>query len=139
MLTLTKHFTLHFAHALTNYNGPCQHLHGHTYHLAVTVCASDISQEASEDYIMDFHNLKQFVEDAVVNKFDHSVVLSTHNPLAKTLGGEANAVIMEKEPTTENLLRHFAQLIACRLPQNVKLRSVKLGESPTSEAELILD
>lgn len=88
---------------------------------------------------MDFHNLKQLVEDAVVNKFDHSVVLSTHNPLAKTLGGEANAVIMEKEPTTENLLRYFAQLVADRLPQNVKLRSVKLGESPTSEAELILD
>jgi len=39
-IRLTKEFDFEMAHSLLNYDGLCQHIHGHSYKLAVTVIAT---------------------------------------------------------------------------------------------------
>ena len=37
VIRLTKEFSFEAAHALDGYDGPCREIHGHSYHLFVTV------------------------------------------------------------------------------------------------------
>ena len=44
---------------------------------------------------------------------------------------------VEYQPTCENMVCHFAQLIMSRLPEDIKLRKIKLNETATSFAEWV--
>lgn len=37
VIRLTKEFKFEMAHALPGYDGPCRHIHGHSYELYVTI------------------------------------------------------------------------------------------------------
>ena len=87
ILRLTKQFTFEMAHCLTGYDGPCQNLHGHSYRLEVTVEGEPERDKnsAKQGMVIDFRELKNIVNEVIVSKFDHSVVLSDavaeENPL----------------------------------------------------------
>lgn len=137
-LLLTKHFTFEMAHALLGYKGLCKNLHGHSYHLEVTVAGEAVAG-APEGMMMDFHALKAVVQTAVVDVFDHSLVLSDQADaeLIEVLRKNFERVrIVHFQPTTENLLADFAQRISPLLPQGVKLYSLRLHETESSCGEL---
>jgi 6-pyruvoyltetrahydropterin/6-carboxytetrahydropterin synthase len=46
-----------------------------------------------------------------------------------------NTVLVDYQPTCENLIADFAERIAAHLPSGVKLHSLKLYETATSYAE----
>lgn len=133
---LTKHFSFEMAHALSGYEGKCRNLHGHSYKLAVTVEGAPQSQD--DLFVMDFAQLKQVVSEAIINKFDHAVVLSETSPLAAKLKGEPNLITLPFEPTTERLLAHFATLLDGKIPQPARLYSLRLDETESSSAEILL-
>ncbi len=94
--------------------------------------------------VMDFSAIKRMVEEHIVSVFDHALVLPRRdgdNPDAAEsgLGGyEARLILVDFQPTTENLLLHFARLLDGQLPDGTRLHSLKLCETETSCAELIL-
>jgi len=133
-MLLTKKFTFEMAHALDGYEGKCAHLHGHSYHLEVTVEASQLGPDGMG---VDFHSLKQIVQESVVDRFDHALVLSADSTLLPDAGIE-NLVRLPVNPTTENLLLHFADLLRPRMPEGVRLHSLRLAETENSVAELVL-
>lgn len=67
-MLVTKEFTFDAAHYLTKYNGKCENPHGHTYKLQVTV-AGELD---AEDMVIDFAQLKAFVNEQVISKLDHN-------------------------------------------------------------------
>ena len=137
-LLLTKHFTLEMAHALLGYEGLCKNIHGHSYQLEVTVVGEAVAG-APEGMMMDFHALKEVVQTAVVDIFDHSLVLSDQADaeLIKVLQKNFERVrVTPFQPTTENLLAYFAQRISPLLPRGVKLYSLRLHETVSSCGEL---
>ncbi|MBR1992218.1 MAG: 6-carboxytetrahydropterin synthase [Bacteroidales bacterium] len=137
-LFLTKHFTFEMAHALLGYEGLCKNIHGHSYQLEVTVAGETVAG-APEGMMMDFHALKEVVQTAVVDIFDHSLVLSDQADaeLIEVLQKNFERVrIMPYQPTTENLLADFAQRISPLLPHGVKLYSLRLHETESSCGEL---
>lgn len=145
LLRLTKQFVFEMAHALPSYEGKCHNIHGHSYKLFVTVegiptCARNA---ATDGMVMDFHALKECVEEAIVEPFDHALVLprleGVPEPAGNQLGGyAAKLMVVDFQPTTENLLLHFARLLDGQFPPGVRLYSLKLYETETSCAELIL-
>lgn len=146
-LRLTKEFTFEMAHALPAYEGKCHNIHGHSYHFYVTVEGAPLVQQGAptDGMVLDFHALKEIVTAAVVEPFDHTIVLPNPDapaatlPTQNTLGGYAAKLLyVPFQPTTENLLMHFADLLADKLPQGTRLHSLKLFETETSCAELIL-
>lgn len=66
--TVTKLFSFDAAHYLPYHDGKCKFIHGHTYHMEVTV-RNVIRLDTG--MVMDFSQLKEAVKDNVLDKFDH--------------------------------------------------------------------
>ena len=148
LLRLTKQFCFEMAHALPAYEGKCHNIHGHSYKLFVTVEGAPLQQQGAptDGMVLDFHQLKEIVNRHIVEQFDHALVLprkgqepddNTDSPTQ--LGGyAAKLILVDFQPTSENLLLHFARLLNGQLPAGTRLHSLKLYETETSCAELIL-
>lgn len=142
-MLLTKEFRLEMAHALVGYDGPCNQIHGHSYLLEVTVEAESTQSEGPKmGMAIDFKEVKGAVERSVVAQFDHSFIIR-HTPqteaLIATLKNHFTRIhATEWQPTSENLLSHFATLIGEALPEGVRLHSLRLHETTTSCAELVV-
>ncbi|MBP5536612.1 MAG: 6-carboxytetrahydropterin synthase [Bacteroidales bacterium] len=135
-LLITKKFSFEMAHALDSYDGRCRNLHGHSYKLAVTATGSPASKGAKSGMVVDFGDLKRIVEQTVIEPFDHALVLCKDSPLLAGL--PTKTVAVDFQPTTENLLMHFARLLEPRMPEGVRLHSLQLQETENNLAELIL-
>ena len=145
ILRLTKRFTFEMAHALPSYQGKCHNIHGHSYKLYVTIEGSPLQEEgaSSNGMVLDFGAIKAIIEQHIVSPFDHALVLPRPNTTdpqpALNLGGYAAKLIwVDFQPTTENLLMHFASLLEGRFPDGTRLYSLKLYETESSSAEIIL-
>lgn len=70
---VVKHFRFEAAHHLPRHRDKCARPHGHSYQLEVAL-RGPIQQvpDASDDgMVMDFGDLKQIVEEAVIGRLDH--------------------------------------------------------------------
>ncbi len=128
------------AHALWNYDGPCKDIHGHSYRLFVTLSGIPVNDPLNprNGMVMDFTDLKAVVKKEIINVFDHAVTISGIYDREKTrLLGKmfSNVIIVDYQPTCENLAADFAARIKKELPGHVKLHSLKLYETATSYAE----
>ncbi len=141
MIRLTKEFSFEAAHALEGYDGACREIHGHSYRLFVTIKGEPISDMSHPKcgMVMDFGELKRIVNDQIISKLDHAFVMRRS---AQSLGVEKavgevfhNIVLVDYQPTCENMLSDFAERIMRQLPSGVELFSLKLHETATSFAE----
>lgn len=128
------------AHALYEYDGICRNIHGHTYHLEVTLIG-DIHSETGhpkDGMVMDFSFLKELVKNKIVLTFDHALVVNSVFPqdhIEAFKKATERLVIVDFQPTTENLLVHFAHILQQAFPSNVSLFSIRLYETENSFAE----
>jgi len=140
-IRITKQFSFETGHALYGYDGKCKNVHGHSYKLSVTVIGKPISDTSNVKYgmVIDFSDLKKIVKEEIVDLFDHATVFNQNTPhieLANELKSRGHHVILvEYQPTSENMVTDFAQKIISRLPEGIKLHSLKLQETDTSFAE----
>lgn len=141
IIRITKQFNFETGHALYGYDGKCKNVHGHSYKLSVTVIGSPITDTSNVKYgmVIDFSDLKKIVKEEIVDIFDHATVFNKNTPhieLANELETRGHHVILvEYQPTSENMVIDFAQKIKNRLPQNIHLFSLKLQETDSSFAE----
>lgn len=139
-IRVTREFTFEMAHVLWNYDGPCRNVHGHSYRLFVTISGvpADDNKNPKNGMVIDFTDLKNIVLKEIVNVFDHAVAVSRDfdrektEMLSKTFG---NTVIVDYQPTCENLVADFAGRIKKHLPAGTTLHSLKLYETAKSFAE----
>ena len=140
-IRITKQFNFETGHALYGYDGKCRNVHGHSYKLSVTVIGKPITDSNHVKYgmVIDFSDLKKIVQEEIVLNFDHATVFNKNTPhieLAKELEDRGHHVILvDYQPTSENMVIDFAQRIKNRLPENIKLFSLRLQETESSYAE----
>jgi 6-pyruvoyltetrahydropterin/6-carboxytetrahydropterin synthase len=140
-IRITKQFGFEAGHALHGYDGKCKNVHGHSYKLWVTVIGSPIedSNHVKNGMVIDFTDLKKIVKEEIVDEFDHATVFnqtSPHLELANQLKSHGHHVILvDYQPTSENMVIDFSERISKRLPENIKLFSLKLHETESSFAE----
>lgn len=142
MLRLTKIFHFEMAHAIHGYQGACKNIHGHSYELHVTLGTSSVQKEyiPSPGFIIDFKQIKYLVNVALIEKFDHSLVLSeAYVKDHPTNHLHDNLIIWEVEPSAENILLYMQQVLNAKLPSDIKLLQIKLYETKDSFAEWISD
>ncbi|MFD0977324.1 6-pyruvoyl trahydropterin synthase family protein [Salinimicrobium gaetbulicola] len=141
LIRITKKFSFETGHALYGYDGKCKNVHGHSYKLDVTVIGEPISDKKNVKLgmVIDFGDLKKIVKQEVVDVFDHATVFNKNTPhvdLAKELEDRGHTVILvDYQPTSENMIQDFAAKIQKRLPKHIKLFSLRLQETETSYAE----
>ena len=140
-IRITKEFSFETGHALYGYDGKCKNVHGHSYKLSVTVIGVPISDRSHVKFgmVIDFSDLKKIVKEEIVDHFDHATVFNQTTPhieLANELINRGHHVILvDYQPTSENMVVDFAQKIKDRLPKNIELHSLKLQETETSYAQ----
>jgi 6-pyruvoyltetrahydropterin/6-carboxytetrahydropterin synthase len=140
-IRITKQFSFETGHALYGYDGKCKNVHGHSYKLSVTVIGTPIIDTTNVKYgmVIDFTDLKKIVREEIVDNFDHATVFNKNTPhieLAKELiSRDHHVILVDYQPTSENMVIDFAQKIKNRLPDSIKLFSLKLQETETSFAE----
>ena len=140
IIRVSREFTFEMAHVLWNYDGPCRNVHGHSYRLFVTISGTPVNdiQNPKNGMVIDFTDLKTIVLKEIVNVFDHAVVVSKDFDKEKmavfkeTFG---NTVVVDYQPTCENLVIDFAKRLIKLIPPGVQLHSLKLYETAKSYSE----
>jgi 6-pyruvoyltetrahydropterin/6-carboxytetrahydropterin synthase len=89
--------------------------------------------------VIDFGDLKKIVKEDIVDVFDHSMIFNKNTPhieMAKELIDRGHHVLLvDYQPTTEMMIIDFAEKIRKRLPETIRLHSLRLQETATSYAE----
>lgn len=142
MMLLTKIFHFDMAHVLKDYDGPCRNIHGHSYELRVTVKGEPLNDPKSpkNGMVMDLHDLKCLVNEQVVNRLDHAFVVSSAMPtefLEITQRDFDKVVVVDYQPTSENLILDMVDRLQKLMPKQVTLHSVMLQETPGSYVEWV--
>ena len=68
-MRISKDIKFDCAHLLSQYEGKCANLHGHTYHGRVTIIAEP---SIKTGMIMDYNEIKQ-----IVDELDHAIIFSS--------------------------------------------------------------
>jgi len=126
------------AHALDGYNGACRNIHGHSYELHVTIASvkADDTYLQPPGVIIDFKELKQIINQAIIERFDHKLVLSrAYLSKFPAVMLQENLENLEVEPSVENLLLCSKKTICKILPPMLCLQGLKLYETKDSYAE----
>jgi 6-pyruvoyltetrahydropterin/6-carboxytetrahydropterin synthase len=139
-IRVTKKFSFDMAHALYGYDGPCKNIHGHTYHLSVTLIGFIIkdNNDAKVGMVVDFGDLKKIVQSNILNKYDHALVLNDRAPYAQStlIFNEFEKIVsVPFQPTCENLLLHFVSQLKQVISGEMSLAGMRLEETPSSYAE----
>lgn len=140
VIRVTKEFGFEMAHVLWNYDGPCRNVHGHSYRLFVTLTGTPINDQENpkNGMVIDFTDLKRIVKKEILTVFDHAVVVNNRYDKGKAdafIKLFGNTVLVDYQPTCENLIADFAERIISQLPSGIELHSLKLYETATSYAE----
>ncbi len=107
------------SHQLRNYQGKCEHLHGHNFLVEAQVCGTRVDPESG--MLMDFKDLKSSL-NAVLEQLDHKHL--------NDLPG-----FRKKEPSSENLACFVYQELKDRLKNYpVDLDWVMVAEKDSSRA-----
>jgi 6-pyruvoyltetrahydropterin/6-carboxytetrahydropterin synthase len=136
MISVTKIFRFEAAHAIFGYQGKCSGIHGHSYELHVTVRAASQSFLEPAGFIIDFKELKTIVVKTIIDNMDHMVLLSKkyieQHKEAKAMN---NIIVLESEPSVENLLLFIIEQLAENFPPHIQLTGLKLFETKDSYAQ----
>ncbi|MFW5701279.1 MAG: 6-pyruvoyl trahydropterin synthase family protein [Cyclobacteriaceae bacterium] len=146
VVRITKEFDFEMAHALWNYDGACKNIHGHSYKLMVTLKGHPNNDPTSPKLgmLIDFKELKNLVNNLIIKRFDHALVINENAPhdFIKNEGAKQmfdKIEILPFQPTCEKLISYFALQLMEKLPPNVNLHSLRLYETSNSYAEWYLE
>ena len=139
-IRVTKRFHFEMAHALYEYDGLCRNIHGHSYYLEVTLIGEPLNQpkHPKDGMVMDFGQIKNLVKTQIVSQFDHALIINNLVPknqqelLRQTT---ERFIVVDFQPTSENMVVYIANILQQHLPSGVNLFSVRLFETATSFAE----
>ena len=143
-IRITKKFSFDMAHALYGYDGPCKNIHGHTYHLSITLIGNPIEdiKKTKLGMVIDFGDLKEIVNKHIIHFFDHALVLNQEAPYSKSevISNEFEKVILVPfQPTCENLLLHFVDILKDKFSISTPLVNIRLEETLSSYAEWFIE
>lgn len=100
------------AHRLREYEGACENLHGHNWLVKAQVSTQELDRIG---IAYDFKKLKHDLNE-IINQLDHQY-LNEIPPFD------------EMNPTSENVAKFIYQSLAAKLPTNLKVVSIEVGES----------
>jgi 6-pyruvoyltetrahydropterin/6-carboxytetrahydropterin synthase len=141
-MLITKEIEIDMGHRVPNHKSKCRNPHGHRYKIEVGVDDKVISTkgDSSEGMVIDFSDLKDIMMTEIDAVFDHSFTIYKHDQFIDTFESmlidySMRVNIVDFIPTAENLAKHWYELIEPKLlERNIKIKHVKVWETPTSTA-----
>ena len=129
MYTVTRSISFCYGHRLIDYQGPCQHLHGHNARAVITLRAEQLD---ARGMVMDFVDVKRAVKHWIDAELDHTMLLHERDPFLAVMREHGERVCaVPFNPTAENI----ARMIFERVQQlGLPVLEVTLWETETSQA-----
>ncbi|MEN8206082.1 MAG: 6-carboxytetrahydropterin synthase [Pseudomonadota bacterium] len=129
MYRVSKSVSFCYGHRLLNYQGKCQHLHGHNARAVITLERGSLDERGM---VEDFSEVKRLVWEWLDSEIDHTLLLHKDDPILPVLqaGGE-RVMVTEENPTAEVLARMIYEYVAAK---GFPVTDVKLWETETSYA-----
>ena len=135
---ICKTVTSDSAHLVSKHPGDCRFVHGHTRTIEVVLESDTLD---ANDMVCDFAVVKSLMERHV-SAWDHALCINDGDPgyaELRRLYGERVVGFAGRDPTTEVLAEVLYKALAESLPAhagaNVRLRRVRIWETPTAWAE----
>ncbi len=129
MYTVTRSISFCYGHRLLNYQGPCQHLHGHNARAVITLQAEELDRRGM---VMDFVDIKQRVKEWIDAELDHTMLLHEHDPFLAVMREHGERVYaVPFNPTAENIARMIFERVQ---QQGFPVIEVSLWETESSKA-----
>lgn len=131
-MIITASHKLSMGHRLPSYDGICASPHGHNI-----VVTAWVQLQAGQ--FLDFKTVKHALQE-ILRDFDHAMVLQDTDPLVGALAPfKFRTVLLDKEPTTENIAAYvFWQLIA-KLQADGQSRVVRVTVQETDSYSAICE
>jgi 6-pyruvoyltetrahydropterin/6-carboxytetrahydropterin synthase len=119
MFEVSVEQTFAAGHALRNYKGKCENVHGHNYRVRITIQGDQLD---STGLLVDFLDVKQLI-GAVIDYLDHNFI----NDLPP---------FDQINPSAENLAKYFYDRVSGGLKSEVPVQvaEVRIWETDTSSA-----
>ncbi|RLA03004.1 MAG: 6-pyruvoyl tetrahydrobiopterin synthase [Gammaproteobacteria bacterium] len=129
MYRVSKSVSFCYGHRLLNYQGKCQHLHGHNARAVITLERDSLDERGM---VEDFSEVKRLVWGWLDNEIDHTLLLHKDDPILPVLQASGERVMVTDEnPTAEVLARMIYEYVAAK---GFPVTDVKLWETETSYA-----
>lgn len=130
MITITKKVEFEAAHRLSNYQGACSEIHGHTYKLAATFGGII---DPDTDMILDFKILKNILKLSILEPLDHRLILKENAENRGIFSAYTGKITwMESEPTSERMIEWMAKRLTALVPSSIELVELHLHETSGS-------
>ena len=136
-IRITKEFDFEAAHALDGYNGKCNDIHGHSYHLEMTFIGTPKSDISLSDcgMVVDFGDIKKIVKTQILPLFDHRLILRNDTRFKEIEPINERIRLVDYQPTCENMLIEIVEILQRNEPKGAKLVKGFLRETANSFAE----
>ena len=138
-IRVTKEFDFEAAHALDGYDGKCQDIHGHNYHLKLTFLGEPVKDNhlSTSGMVIDFGQIKDFLNQKIKPLFDHRLILRNDSRFLGLENKNERIRYVDYQPTTENMLLEIVDIVSdgFKNNNNVVLCSAFLRETPSSYVE----
>jgi 6-pyruvoyltetrahydropterin/6-carboxytetrahydropterin synthase len=129
MYRVSKSVSFCYGHRLLNYQGKCQHLHGHNARAIITLERDSLDERGM---VEDFSEVKRLVWEWLDSEIDHTLLLHKDDPILPVLQASGERVMAtEENPTAEVLARMIYEYVAAK---GFPVTDVKLWETETSYA-----
>ncbi len=141
IIRVTKEFDFETAHALDGYNGKCKDIHGHSYHLTVTVKGEviDDNTDPKDGMVIDFKDLKSIIKTEIEPIFDHRLILRDTSRFKGIEKINDRVRYVPYQPTCENMLLEIVDIFKRFLPEAIHLCKVSLRETANSYSEWLAE
>jgi len=147
--TIRRQIEIDAGHRVPYHDSQCRFLHGHRWKIVAHVSAPDLVPSSSgrpdSGMVVDFGFIKQVLMEQIHSRFDHRLMLWEKDELVTAWGDGGGmvhtlsigdgVVAVPVIPTSEELARYWAELIAPQLSDNgFQLTALEVWETPNSVA-----
>jgi len=137
-MRIGRRFRFEAAHRLPLHEGKCRRQHGHSYVLDVVIDGPiEYLRCSSQGMVMDFKELKQLVENSIIEACDHYDLNVLVDRTRAIEIGYAESSEDTNNTTAELLCLAFARKLQGLLSTKFRLVSVRLSETEGSWAEWV--
>lgn len=134
--SVTRFVDIDAGHRVARHESQCRHLHGHRYRLTVTV-EGPVKSDGSPEHgmVIDFSRVKEALM-VVHDDWDHRFLLGDDDPLVEMLRDMPGVVLLDRQPTAENLAA-LAMKRLSELLSPLTVSRVVMQETTACSAEVV--
>ena len=127
MYSVTKRIDFCYGHRLLDYQGVCQHPHGHNAVAEIEIRTETLD---SRNMVMDFNDIKDVVKSWIDRELDHKMILRRDDKLVEALRELGEPMyLLDSNPTVERIARLVYDISR---EQKLPVSRVTVWETPTS-------